>query len=207
MRVEVHHVGAEIAGPRDAQNGVHVGAVEIDQSAGVVHQLGDVADLPVEHAQRVGVGDHEHGRLLVELRAARSSRSTNPAGVLLTVTASKPAMRGAGRIGAVGTVGSQHLACAFRRDRGSRPPPPAAPSVRPARRRPVAAKRHGSPEISASICCSSYSNSQHALQRVVGLIGMQIGEPGQAGQPLVPLGVVLHRTRAQRIEMRVDRHV
>ena len=43
VRVEVHHVGAEIAGPGDAQDGVHVGAVEIDQPAGVVDHLGDLA--------------------------------------------------------------------------------------------------------------------------------------------------------------------
>ena len=33
VRVEVHHVGAEIAGPRDAEDGVHVRAVEVDQPA------------------------------------------------------------------------------------------------------------------------------------------------------------------------------
>ena len=43
VRVEVHHVGAEIAGPGDAEDGVHVRAVEIDQAAGVVDQLGDLA--------------------------------------------------------------------------------------------------------------------------------------------------------------------
>src|SRR6478752_6245229 len=36
------------------------------------------------------------------------------------------------------------------------------------------------------------------------MLGSQAGQPRQA---LVALGVVLHRTRAQRIEIRVDRHV
>ena len=31
--------------------------------------------------------------------------------------------------------------------------------------------------------------------------------PGQRGEPLVPLGVVLHRARPERVEVRVDRHV
>ena len=42
VRVEVHQVGAEIAGPGDAQDGVHVGPVEIDQPAGVVDHPGDL---------------------------------------------------------------------------------------------------------------------------------------------------------------------
>ena len=33
------------------------------------------------------------------------------------------------------------------------------------------------------------------------------GQARQGRQPLVPLGVVLHRARAERIEVRVDRHV
>ena len=36
---------------------------------------------------------------------------------------------------------------------------------------------------------------------------MQVGHAGQGGQPLVPLGVVLHRAGAKRIEIRVDGHV
>ena len=37
--------------------------------------------------------------------------------------------------------------------------------------------------------------------------GCRSARPGRRGQPLVPLGVVLHRARAERIEVRVDRHV
>ena len=48
---------------------------------------------------------------------------------------------------------------------------------------------------------------QHALRVLFGLIGMQVGDARQSGQPLVPLGVVLHRATAERIEMCVDRHV
>ena len=45
------------------------------------------------------------------------------------------------------------------------------------------------------------------LQRRFRLIGVQVGQARQRGQPLVPLGVVLHRAGAERIEVRVDRHV
>ena len=51
MRIVVHHVGAEIAGPRDAEDGVHVGAVQIDQAALLVDQVGDLRDLRVEQTR------------------------------------------------------------------------------------------------------------------------------------------------------------
>ena len=71
-------------------------------------QLGDLGDLPVEHAQRVGIGDHEHGRLVVELGGQvvqvdeARRRALDGHGV-------EAGHRGAGRIGAVGAVGGQHL--------------------------------------------------------------------------------------------------
>ena len=55
--------------------------------------------------------------------------------------------------------------------------------------------------------CISQSISQHPLARGVALERMQVGHARQGGQPLVPLGVVLHRTRPERIEIGVDRHV
>ena len=65
--VVVHHVAAEIAGPRDAHDRVHVGPVDVDQSSRVVHPLGDRLDLSLEQPQRIGVGDHEHRRVRSEL--------------------------------------------------------------------------------------------------------------------------------------------
>ena len=75
------------------------------------------------------------------------------------------------------------------------PRPPVASSPRPARRFPRASfvgrtKWRAIPEG-----CSP--PDKDAAPR----------EPGQAGEPLVPLGIVLHRTRTQRIEIRVDRHI
>src|SRR5262249_30985762 len=65
----VHHVHAEVTGPRDAQDGVHVGAVEVDQGPLLVQQIGDGGDLLVEQAEGVGVGDHEDRGAVVELGA------------------------------------------------------------------------------------------------------------------------------------------
>jgi len=69
VRVEVHHVGAEIAGAADAQDGVHVGAVKINESAAGVDSLRDQPHAAFEQPQRAGVRDHEYGDLIVKLRA------------------------------------------------------------------------------------------------------------------------------------------
>jgi hypothetical protein len=48
---------------------------------------------------------------------------------------------------------------------------------------------------------------QHPLAGVVVLEGVDGGEARQRREALVPLGVVLHGTRPQRVEVGVDRHV
>ena len=48
---------------------------------------------------------------------------------------------------------------------------------------------------------------QQSLQRLVRLIRMRVKKSGQTGQPLIPPSIVFHRARAERIKMRVDRHV
>ena len=56
-------------------------------------------------------------------------------------------------------------------------------------------------------CCSSYRIASSPWSVLVVLVGMLGAEAGQRRQPLVPLRVVLHRARAERIEVGVDRHV
>ena len=67
VRVVVLHVGAEVAGAGDAEDGVHVRAVEVDEAAVLVHGFGDLVHFRLEDADRVRVRDHEHGDLVVEL--------------------------------------------------------------------------------------------------------------------------------------------
>ena len=73
-------------------------------------------------------------------------------------------------------------------------------------RRPAAANRRRGRRFPAGIA-QLVEHLQHALNRFLGLVRMQIGEAGHAGDPFVPLRVVLHRARAERIEVRVDAHV
>ena len=53
VQVEVHHVDAEIARPRDAHQRVHVGAIHVNQRAFGVQDLGRLDDVLLEHAERI----------------------------------------------------------------------------------------------------------------------------------------------------------
>ena len=64
VQVEMADIGAVIAGPRQADLRVQVGAVEIDLSAMAVHDVADLADVLLEHAVRRGIGDHDGGEVL-----------------------------------------------------------------------------------------------------------------------------------------------
>ena len=110
VQVEMADIGAVIAGPRQPDLRVHVGAVEIDLSAVAMHDVADLADVLLEHAMRGRIGDH-HGREIVGMlrrpwranRRGRHCRSLSQA----TTTTSMPAMLRGGRIGAVRRGGDQ----------------------------------------------------------------------------------------------------
>src|SRR5882672_6783374 len=64
VQIEMADIGAVIAGPRQADLRIQIGAVEIDLSAMGVNDLADLADLLLEHAMRRGVGDHDRGEMI-----------------------------------------------------------------------------------------------------------------------------------------------
>ena len=45
VQVQVHDIDAEVAGPRLADERVHVGAVHVEQAALSVHEFGDLVNL------------------------------------------------------------------------------------------------------------------------------------------------------------------
>jgi len=59
--VEVDDVEAHVAGPRTTEHGVGVGAVVVEQPAGLVHELRHLDDVGLEQTKRVGIGEHEAG--------------------------------------------------------------------------------------------------------------------------------------------------
>src|SRR5689334_5341697 len=69
VQVHVDDVEAHIARAHLAEDGVEVGAVVVQQAAGVVNDLGDFLDATFEHAAGGGIGQHDaggvrtHGRL------------------------------------------------------------------------------------------------------------------------------------------------
>ena len=132
--------------------------------------------------------------------------STMPRALLLTVTVSKPAIVAlAGFVPwALSGISTFVRFCASvaeirRRDQQRR-----QLAVRPGgrlqrgRRRARRSPRDIPAARTASAACPAAS---------LRLIGMQVRQARQRGEPLVPLRVVLHRARAERIEVRVDRHV
>src|SRR3546814_13853583 len=61
-QVEVRDVRTPLAGPGDADQGVHVGAVGVYLPAVLVHDLADLDHVLLEHAVRGRVGDHDRGQ-------------------------------------------------------------------------------------------------------------------------------------------------
>jgi hypothetical protein len=64
VQVVVHHVDAQVAGADDADDGVHVGAVAVDEAATAMDGVDHVLNALFEQAQGIGVGDHEPGDLI-----------------------------------------------------------------------------------------------------------------------------------------------
>src|SRR5882724_12999065 len=64
VQIEMADIGAVIAGPREADLRIQIGAVEIDLSAMAVHDVADLADMLLEHAMGRGIGDHDGGEIL-----------------------------------------------------------------------------------------------------------------------------------------------
>src|SRR5438093_9347272 len=63
VQIEMRDIGAVIAGPRQTDLRVHVGAVEIDLAAMAMNDLADLADVLLEHTMRRGIGDHDGGEI------------------------------------------------------------------------------------------------------------------------------------------------
>ena len=108
VQVQVHHVDAEVAGARDADQRVHVGAVHVDQRAFGVQDFGDARDVFFEHAERVGIGDHQRGDIFVD--GARERFDIHHAAIVgLDVLHRVAGHGGGGGIGAVRGIRNQKL--------------------------------------------------------------------------------------------------
>ena len=109
VQVQVQHIEAHVRGAHLAEDGIQVGAVVVEQAAGVMHHLGDLNGLPFEDAAGRRVGHHQAGGLRaycgfqgVEVHVAVAVHRHFPHGVA--------AHHRRRRIGAMGGVGSQDFA-------------------------------------------------------------------------------------------------
>ena len=68
MQIQVHEIDTEISGANFAYQGIHVGAVHVDQAAFGMHNVGDFVDLLLKDAQCIGIGEHQSSDILIHLR-------------------------------------------------------------------------------------------------------------------------------------------
>ena len=59
VQIEMTHVGAEVPGFREPDEGVQVGAVDIDLATMTMHDIADLTDGSLEHTVSRGIGDHQ----------------------------------------------------------------------------------------------------------------------------------------------------
>ena len=71
VQVQVRNVAAELAWRTDTDHRVHVGPVDVDLAAVLVHQFADLGDVVLEHAVRRRVGNHNRGEVVAVLLALR----------------------------------------------------------------------------------------------------------------------------------------
>ena len=109
VQVEVADIGADVAGPAQADLGVHVRAVHVNLPAVAVDDVADVFDAGFEHAVRAGVGDHDGGEIFLVLFGF--FRQVGDVDIAMIVAGDRhhfqPGDDGAGGIGAVGAGGDE----------------------------------------------------------------------------------------------------
>ena len=146
----------------------------------LVDRVGDLAHLRLEDADRVRVGDHEHGDLVVEMAAEVVHVDACRPACVFTVTVSKPAIVALAGFVPWALSGTSTLVRFSPRSRKyaaatqSAVSSPCAPAA-------GCSEHAGRPEISCQILLQLVQQLQHALQRFFRLIRMQIGEARHAG--------------------------
>ena len=195
-------VEAHVARPRAAHDGVEVRPVVVERRAHPVHELRDLLDVRVEDPERVRVGEHQAGDVLVEvgLQVVHVDAALVVRADLDDLVAGHRHRR---RVGPVRGVGREDLVrrAAVGVVEGAREQHAGQLAVRAGAglQRDVREARDLGQRALELV---------HQLQRALGARGLLRGvQPGVAGQrrdPLVQLRVVLHRARAERVEARVE---
>ncbi len=195
-------VEAHVARPRVAHHRVEVGAVVVERPSRLVDQTGDLGDVLVEEAERVGVGQHQAGDLVGDL--GPQVVHLDPAALVgRDLHHLIAGHRHRGRIGPVRGVGGEHLGSPF-----------AAVGVvgagqQQAGQLAVGAGRGLQADVrQAADLAQRLLEQPHQLQRPLCpprvLRRMQASVSGKRRHTLIQTRVVLHRAGAKRIEARVE---
>src|SRR5437868_3076415 len=104
----MHNVHAEIAGPRDTHQRIHVGAVHVKQRAFFMQDVRDALDVFFENPERVGVRDHEGGDILIH-NALEQRKIHHSAVVRVNILDSVTGGGSGGGVGSMGGIGNQDL--------------------------------------------------------------------------------------------------
>ena len=188
------------------QNRVQVGAVVVQQATRIVTIVCDFDDVALENAQRRRVGQHDAGCLRPDARLERLE-------IDVAVRAGRnlpdhAATHGRGRrVGAVRRVGHDNfvaLVVAARLVIGLNHGDAGQLALRARHRR----QRHA---LHAGHVLEHFLQLEHAGQKALAVTDRTQRVPtrktGQQSQRITGARVVLHRARAERIELRVDREV
>ena len=63
----MHHIKAHVAGAGDAEKGVHVGSIHVEQAAVVVHHFSHLLNILFKEADGIGVGQHQRCHITIKL--------------------------------------------------------------------------------------------------------------------------------------------
>ena len=71
MQIEMHHVDAEVARPRDPDQRIHIRAIHVNQRALGVQELRDASNVLFENAERVRIRDHQRRDVVIHRACER----------------------------------------------------------------------------------------------------------------------------------------
>ena len=202
VQVQVHQVDAEIAGARLPDQRVHVGAVHVEQAALSVQNLGDLVDLLLEDAQRVGVGEHERGDIFVHLRCERGDVD-HAAGVRLQIL-DGIVHHGSGRgIRAMGGVWNQDSLARIALRLVISPHHQQAGHFAVRTGGGLQRDRIHAGDFDQALA-QGLDDVQRALGNLLRLVRMAVGNALDASDGFIHARVVLHRARSQRVHAQID---
>ena len=206
VQVVMHEIEADLARLDDAQNGVEVRAVTIHQAARFVHKLRHFADVFLEQANRIRVGQHHASgaRRKLGLQVVDIDIATGVAFDLDNLVACHSCRS---RVRAVGRVRYQNLGAP-----GVAPVKVVGAEHQNARQFALRARRRLERHIAetanfAQVVLKLVHQPQRALRQRTALQRVGSSEARQTRHFLVKLRIVFHSAASERIKSRVDAEI